>query len=45
MRLIEVLWSQTGELAARCAGLASTRLKKVEAPGDLIELRIELNLK
>src|SRR6266480_537141 len=38
MRLIEVLWSQTGELAARCAVGLEQDLKKVAAPGDLIEL-------
>jgi ankyrin repeat protein len=38
MRLIEVLWSQTGELAARCAVGLQQDLKKVAAPGDLIEL-------
>src|SRR6266550_2425108 len=38
MRLIEVLWSQTGELAARCAVGLQQDLKKMAAPGDLIEL-------
>ena len=38
MRLIEVLWSQTGELAVRCAVGLQQDLKKVAAPGDLIEL-------
>jgi len=38
MRLIEVLWSQTGELAARCAVGLQQDLKKVAAPGDLIVL-------
>ena len=49
MRLIEVLWSHTGELAARCAANLQQDLKKVAAPGDLIELAnraaIQLNLR
>src|SRR2546430_9178139 len=32
------LWSQTGELAARCAVGLQQDLKKMAAPGDLIEL-------
>ena len=38
MRLIEVLWSQTDELAVRCAVGLQQDLKKVAAPGDLIVL-------
>jgi hypothetical protein len=47
MRLIEVLWVQTGELAARCAVGLQQDLKKVAAPGDLIELanRVAFQLK
>ena len=49
MRLIEVLWSHTGELAARCATNLQQDLKKVAAPGDLIELAnraaVQLNLR
>jgi hypothetical protein len=47
MRLIEVLWLQTGELAARCAVGLQQDLNKVAAPGDMIELanRVALQLK
>src|SRR5260370_871056 len=48
MQLIEVLWSQTGLVAARCAFSIQQDLKKVGAPSDLIELanqaHIHLNL-
>src|SRR6266513_227582 len=45
MRLIEVLWSQTGELAARCAVGLQQDLKKMAAPGDLIELANQAAIK
>src|SRR6266550_2772177 len=38
MRLMEVLWSHPGELAARCAVNLQQDLQKVAAPSDLMEL-------
>jgi len=49
MRLMEVLWSHPGELAARCAVNLQQDLQKVAAPSDLMELAnraaIQLNLR
>src|SRR5438552_2925014 len=49
MRLMEVLWSHPGELAARCAVNLQQDLQRVAAPNDLMELAnraaIQLNLR
>src|SRR6266513_1845337 len=49
MRLMEVLWSHPGELAARCAVNLQQDLQKVAAPSDVMELAnraaIQLNLR